>query len=177
MILYSQHTKCMRARYLSSAEASRAHYFLAGAVRTPSGSTAEAPARRSPLGRIGVAALLAGVAIAVDSGPWSAEAIGEPAPVLVADFDGPADDRSLRAAIQSLVTSELNQSPRLATVPRSQVSAALREAGFPDSAAVRGDTARQLAYRLSVKAVVEGAVHRVRPGDYSLVVSAVDAES
>ncbi len=164
-------------RYQSAAEVSRALDELAGAVRTPTGMTAESVPTASRGRRIAVAALLAAGAIALDSRPWAAEAAGEPAQVLVADFDGPADDRTLRAAIQSLVTSELNQSARIATVPRSRVIAALREAGLPDSAAVRGDTARQLAYRLSVKAVVEGAVHRVRPGDYSLVVSAVDAES
>ena len=164
-------------RYQSAAELGRALDDLAGAVRTPTGVAAEGGPAGRRARRIAAAALLALGAIALDSGPWSAEAAVEPAPVLVADFDGPADDRTLRAAIQSLVTSELNQSSRIATVPRSQVTAALREAGLPDTAAVRGDTARQLAYRLSVKAVVEGAVHRVRPGDYALVVSAVDAES
>ncbi len=164
-------------RYQSAAELGRALDGLAGAVRTPSGVTTERAAPASGARRIGGAAAIALVAIALGSGPWNAEASGEPAPVLVADFDGPAEDRTLRAAIQSLVTSELNQSSRIATVPRSQVSAALREAGLADTVPVRGDTARQLAYRLSVKAVVEGAVHQLRPGAYALVVSAVDAES
>ncbi|MBV9879299.1 MAG: protein kinase [Gemmatirosa sp.] len=96
--------------------------------------------------------------------------------VLVSDFDGPAADPSMAAAVQELVTTELNQSRYLSTMPRAQLGSTLRAAGYADTTRVNVDLARQLAFRSSVRAVITGSVVAA-PAGYALSVRAVNAEN
>jgi tetratricopeptide (TPR) repeat protein/tRNA A-37 threonylcarbamoyl transferase component Bud32 len=96
--------------------------------------------------------------------------------ILVAEFDGPPGDSTLAAATRSLVSAALDQSTIVATVPRDQIQLALQQAGKPANTRVDADLARQLAYRRSVRAVLEGSIERLGKG-YSVVLRVVDAES
>jgi tetratricopeptide (TPR) repeat protein len=95
--------------------------------------------------------------------------------IVVADFDGPADDRGLADAVRELVTAELNQSRYVSTLPRDQLDAAMRLANVPESTHVGPQLARELAYRSAVRAVVAGGVSRMGSETYSIVVHVVDA--
>ena len=96
--------------------------------------------------------------------------------ILVAEFDGPADDTTLATAARSLVSAALDESKLLATVPPDQIQLALQEAGKPTSTRLSPQVARELAYRRAVRAVLEGEIQRLGRG-YSLVLRVVDAES
>ena len=96
--------------------------------------------------------------------------------ILVAEFDGPADDPSLAVAVRDLVGSALDESGIVSTVPRDQVRNALRMAGKPESTRVDADLARELAYRSTVRVVIEGRIERIGKG-YSIVLRAVDAHN
>ena len=96
--------------------------------------------------------------------------------ILVAEFDGPADDSSLAVTTRDLVSAALDQSDIVATVPRQQIRLALQNAGKPASTRVDAELARELAYRSAVRTVVEGKIGRLGPG-YSVVLRVVDADS
>jgi tetratricopeptide (TPR) repeat protein/tRNA A-37 threonylcarbamoyl transferase component Bud32 len=96
--------------------------------------------------------------------------------ILVAEFEGPADDSTLATAARSLVSAALDQSEILATVPRDQIQLALQQAGKPTDTRVSADVARELAYRRAVRAVLEGEIERIGKA-YSVVLRVVDAES
>ena len=96
--------------------------------------------------------------------------------ILVAEFDGPADDSTLATAARSLVSAALDQSEILATVPRDQIQLALQQAGKPANTRVSAEVARELAYRRAVRAVLEGEIERIGTA-YSVVLRVVDAES
>ena len=101
---------------------------------------------------------------------------GQPAWVLVSDFEGSTGAGNVTEAIRELVTAELDQSRHVAPMPRQQLRAAMRDAGLPDSASLTPDRARELALRSSVRAILTGNVQAIRPGQYSIVVRAIDAE-
>jgi serine/threonine-protein kinase len=96
--------------------------------------------------------------------------------ILVADFDGPADDPGLASAVRELTTAELNQSKYVSTLPRSQLNTTMRLAGVADTARVGPQLARELAFRSAIRAVLVGSVTRVRGGNYSIVLHVVDAD-
>ena len=93
--------------------------------------------------------------------------------ILVGDFDGPTDDPDLAYAVRELATAELNQSRTLRTLPRSQLAAAMRFAGVPETTRVSPQLARELAYRSAVRAVLSGSITRAGR-NYSVVLRAVD---
>ena len=62
-------------------------------------------------------------------------------------------------------------------MPRQQLVAAMRDAGFADSTPLTGELVRELAVRSSVRAFLGGSVLPVAPGHYSIVLRAVDADS
>jgi tetratricopeptide (TPR) repeat protein len=95
--------------------------------------------------------------------------------IVVADFDGPADDRGLADAVRELTTAELNRSRFVSTLPRDQLDAAMRLANVPETTHVGPQLARELAYRSSVRAVVAGGVSRMGGNNYSIVIHVVDA--
>jgi len=101
---------------------------------------------------------------------------GKKAWILVSEFDGPAADSTVVAAIRDLVISALEQSEIVAAVPRDQVRLALQMSGRPPSARVDAELARELAYRSSVRTVLEGQIGRLGKG-YSVVLRLVDADS
>jgi serine/threonine-protein kinase len=144
----------------------------AAAFRSALLAPAPSAAWRSALIATATVAGLAGAA-------WLATREGDPQNrpwVLIADFDGPADDPSLAAAVRELATVELDQSRSFNTMPRSRVQEALRAAGLADTAHVPADRARELALRSAVRGVVTGVVHPVGPNRYALVLRAVAAD-
>jgi len=122
-----------------------------------------------------VAVMMAGVAFLW----WYAGGVRapiQPAWVLVSDFEGSTGAGNVTEAIRELVTAELDQSRHVAPMPRQQLRLAMRDAGLPDSASLTPDRARELALRSSVRAILTGSVQAVGPGQYSIVVRAIDAE-
>ena len=95
--------------------------------------------------------------------------------VLMGDVEGPPTDGILAKAIRELVTKELNQSQFMTTMPRSAVAGKMRELGYPDSAALNIDIAREIAFRSQVRAVVLGRIDSTRTG-YALALRVVDQE-
>src|SRR5262249_20046721 len=95
--------------------------------------------------------------------------------VLVAELDAPSEDRELATATRDLVMAALDQSPVVASVPLGQIRTALELVGKPDTTRVDARLARELAYRSSVRAVVEGRISRLGDG-YSIVLRVTDAE-
>ncbi|AHG90389.1 protein kinase [Gemmatirosa kalamazoonensis] len=96
--------------------------------------------------------------------------------VVVSDFDGPPSDPALGRVVRELVTTELNQSRFVSTMPRSALAGALRASGRPETTRVNVDLARELAERSSVRAVVTGNVETAGDG-YRLVVRVVDHDA
>ena len=155
---------------------------LPGAATTPSAAKAGAPGRdrerRSSL-VIGVLilALIAAGLLAWRLGRFGSAAHRSAAGrewVMLAEIEGPPEEPSLAPAARDLIAAALDQSNVVATVPREQVRLALRLAGKPDSARVDGDLARELAYRSSIRVLVEGTIHKLG-GGYSTVLRAVDS--
>jgi serine/threonine protein kinase/tetratricopeptide (TPR) repeat protein len=95
--------------------------------------------------------------------------------IVVADFDGPADDPGLANAVRELTTAELNRSSFVSTLPRDQLNTAMQLANIPESTHVGPQLARELAYRSAVRAVVAGGVSRMGGPNYSIVIHVVDA--
>jgi tetratricopeptide (TPR) repeat protein len=95
--------------------------------------------------------------------------------VLFAEMEGPPDDPSVAPAARDLIAAALDQSTTVATVPREQVRLALRLAGKPDTTRVTDELARELAFRSSIRVVIEGAIHKLG-GGYSTVLRAVNSE-
>jgi tetratricopeptide (TPR) repeat protein len=82
----------------------------------------------------------------------------------------------LGAAIRELVSTVLDESKVLSTIPLDQLTDARRAAQVPDSARLTFELARHLAYRTAVRSVVEGRVDRLAKDSYSIVVRARDVE-
>jgi tetratricopeptide (TPR) repeat protein len=155
---------------------------LAAALQAPDApgkAPAAAPERRWAVmaGAVGVI-VLAFVAwrFAPSLFPASASVPGTKAWILVAEFDGPATDSAVVTATRDLVMAALDQSEIVATVPRDQIRLALESAGKPPSVRVDADLARELAYRSSVRTMLEGRVGRLGSG-YSVVLRVVDVDS
>ncbi|HYM80996.1 MAG TPA: protein kinase [Candidatus Limnocylindria bacterium] len=174
-------------RALSKAAADRFAGVTQFAAALAAAPTLADPVRRPPKAAIaaGAAVLAALIGFLVWTGiKRDAFVFGRspPAPaaprewVMVADFDGPPDDSSLAVATRDLVIAALDQSGIVAPLPAEQVRIALRSAGKPSGTRVDSELARELAYRSSVRAVVEGRVSRVGRG-YTSVLRVVDAES
>ncbi|HET7612650.1 MAG TPA: protein kinase [Gemmatimonadaceae bacterium] len=95
--------------------------------------------------------------------------------ILVADFDGPANDPGIASAYRDLVTAALGQSQFVRLMDRRQLNEVMRLAGIPETTFVDVDLARQLAQRSSVRAVLVGGIQPLGSG-YSLVAHVVSAE-
>ena len=133
--------------------------------------------RRLPRVRVVPAALAALAAVGGVAVLWPKAAPATAADwVMVADFVGPREDSTLATAVRELVTVELDQSASFTTMPRYQVAAALRAGGFPDSARISPEVARELAERSAVRAVITGSVLPVAGAGYSIVLRAIGVE-
>jgi len=104
-------------------------------------------------------------------------ALGERDWVLVADFEGPSEDKALPTAVRELVTTELNQSRSIGTVTRQQLNSVMRLAGVAETTHVDAELARQLAVRTSVRAIVAGSIQQIAENRYSLALHVVSADS
>jgi tetratricopeptide (TPR) repeat protein/tRNA A-37 threonylcarbamoyl transferase component Bud32 len=134
--------------------------------------------RRAPLAWVGAAAAL----IATAAVAWWA---GHRAPrviptehrdwIMVAAFDGPPDDPGLAVAARDVVNDALAQSGVVAAVEPEQMTLALALSGRPDTTRVDGRLARELAYRGSVRTVLEGRVTRLGRR-YTTVLRVTDVE-
>ena len=149
---------------------------------TAEGKPTRVRSRRALVGAVVLVLLAVGTSAAWKAG-WLSDLVGgRSAPpakkdwILVAEFEGPADDSSLAVAVRDLVSAALDQSAIVTTVPADQFRLALDLAGKPRGTRVDGALARELAYRRAIRAVVEGRVGRLG-GGYSVVVRAVDADS
>ena len=159
--------------------------FAAAMAASESPAGTEGQRRKPGRAFAGVGAVLA-IAIAGVwiSGPWvskllhpqSSAGAGMKDWIVVADFDGPADDSSLAVTTRDLVSAALDQSQIVATVPQDQIQLALERAGKSADSRVDPGVARELAYRSAVRAIVEGKIGRLGQG-YSVVLRVVDAES
>jgi serine/threonine-protein kinase len=98
---------------------------------------------------------------------------GKKALILLAEFDGPAE---IAAAAHDLLGTAIDQSGIVATVPTDELKTALRQAGRPDTTRIDATLARELAYRRSIRAVVEGRISPVGKG-YSIALRVVDVDS
>ena len=143
------------------------------------------PAPRTRSGRwwaVPIAAVLVAlVAVAVWQAWWPFGGPGGPPPtkkdwILVAEFESAPADTMVAVASHDLLSAALDQSRIVATVPPDQIRRALTMAGKPGNARVDAELARELAYRGSVRAVLEGKVGRLGPA-YSLVLRLVDADT
>jgi tetratricopeptide (TPR) repeat protein len=79
-------------------------------------------------------------------------------------------------ATHDLLSAALDQSSIVQTVPRSLIRQALLAAGKPGNARLDAELAREIAYRSSVRAVLEGKVGRLGSA-YTIVVDVVNADS
>ena len=165
---------------------------MPGPAREPTAGTSVPPSmtaegkparRRRALAGTAVLVLLAVGAFAAWKPGVLSHLMGGSAPprakkdwILVAEFEGPADDTSLAVATRDLVSAALDQSAIVATVPDDQIRLALEQAGKPPGTRVDAALARELAYRRSIRAVVEGHVSRLGRG-YSVVVRVVEADT
>lgn len=96
--------------------------------------------------------------------------------VIVAAFDAPASDLSLGSTIAEAVRTNLSQSHAVRVVQTSAVVAALEQMKRPDTARVDFATAREIAQRISAKAVVGGSIVPAGAG-YIVTARIVAAES
>jgi serine/threonine protein kinase len=96
--------------------------------------------------------------------------------LVVADFEGPSTDPALAVAFRELVTSELNRSHFVETLPRQQLNVVLRNAGLAETSTVNSDLARELAIRSAVRAVVSGSIRSISPTKYRLDLRVTNAE-
>ncbi|HEX9893120.1 MAG TPA: BTAD domain-containing putative transcriptional regulator [Gemmatimonadales bacterium] len=122
------------------------------------------------VGLVGVLLLAAGVLIrSRDRG----RALLEPGWVLIADFEGPAEDPTLTRAVRELVRSALIESGVVQTVPSDLVQEARRQAQVPDTARMTADIARHIAFRTAVEMVVDGSVMPVGQNGYGIALRLV----
>jgi len=96
--------------------------------------------------------------------------------VLVAEFDGPADDPELAHSVRHLVVSAIDQSVSATVLPEEQVALGLERAGKPDSLPVRSELARELAYRAGIRTVLDGEIVRLERR-YSVTLRLIDVEA
>ena len=95
--------------------------------------------------------------------------------ILVAEFEGPAEEPTIGSTVRDLVMAALDQSTVVATVPLTQIRTALRSAGLPDSARLDDQLAQEIALRYSIGTYMLGRVSRLGSG-YSSVVRLLNAE-
>jgi tetratricopeptide (TPR) repeat protein len=164
------------------------------ALMTPSGGvtpTETQPVRVTPARRKSRAVAVAGGLVLVigvgalvlrqplgalfgDDAPAAVEASQRPW-VIVAAFEGGDNDPTLGETAQALVSTGLDQSGVVATVPRPQLGTVLRAAGRPDTARIDPALARELAVRSLVGTVVEGRIDPIGE-TFSVLLRAVNAE-
>ena len=97
-------------------------------------------------------------------------------PVIIADFAVQHTDTALGAVASDAVRSALSQSSLISLVPAPQVAAALRRMARPPTTRLDLATAREMAQREGVKAVVDGQVTGVGTG-YIVSLRLVSADS
>jgi len=146
------------------------------AIATPSGGTtptAMAPTSSNGGVRSGlwvavavIAVIVVGVAAIMIRGMGGSDArdmavrpLEERPWVIVAEFEG--GDRELAEQVRAVVTGALDQTELVVTVPSTQLSDALRAAGYDDTVRVTNQLARELAVRDYVQHVIQGRIDRI----------------
>ena len=104
-------------------------------------------------------------------GAWPAPA-GPPRSILLAELDGQGVDRELTRYMRELIAVALTESRLVTPLAPDQVVAVRRAAGIDDTVRIVGGTARQLAARAGVGAMVTGEILRAG-GGYSLILHAL----
>ena len=154
---------------------------LGGASAT---ATPSVPVKRSRR-RVAMAAALVIAAVAVTfvasralgigpfGSPLSSGAVTENGRVLVANFEG-GRDTSLTSTVTELFRLALAQSRSIRTVDPSTLGPALQRMNRPPMSAINAATARELAVREGMTAVVEGRILGA-PGSYVLTAKLIAA--
>ncbi|HKV50320.1 MAG TPA: serine/threonine-protein kinase [Gemmatimonadaceae bacterium] len=97
-------------------------------------------------------------------------------PVIIADFAVQHTDTALGAVVSDAVRAALSQSQVISLVPPPEIAAALKRMERPANTRLDLATAREMAQRAGVKAVVDGQVTGVGTG-YILTLRLVSADS
>jgi tetratricopeptide (TPR) repeat protein len=97
-------------------------------------------------------------------------------PLVVADFQGMSDGASLARVVTEGLRADLAQSPFVTAADRARVRETLQRMMRPDTGSLDPETAREVALRLGLKAVIEGDVGRAGSG-YLLMARVVTADS
>ncbi|HSR43178.1 MAG TPA: hypothetical protein VLL48_13415, partial [Longimicrobiales bacterium] len=102
--------------------------------------------------------------------------LDEREPLVVADFDGLTGDSALALVVSEGLRADLAQSSFVTTVDRARVRETLALMLRPPEARLDAVTAREVAVRLGLKAVIEGEIGRAGAG-YLLTARVVGADS
>lgn len=129
----------------------------------------QAPSRPSGLMRLGraVPIALGCIALVACGGvawwvvPHEKMLVAEGTHLLLADFDNQTGDSIFHGSLDSALRVGLAQSPHLSLVPRSGIEAALKQMREPPDAALDERTAREVALRSGVAAVLLPSIARV----------------
>lgn len=84
--------------------------------------------------------------------------------ILIADFDNTTDDPLLGDALREALLVDLSQSPVVKIVPNGTIVSTLALMGKPADTRLDGNTAREVALRDGIKAVVVGQISPVTEG-------------
>jgi hypothetical protein len=108
-----------------------------------------------------------------DTESSTAIAVTEPDWILVAAFEGPANDPELPVAARQVVIAVLDESGIVRPVPDAEVRVALEWAGRPDTARLDVGLAREIGEQHGAWSVIDGQLRAVGNG-YSFVLRAID---
>ena len=127
------------------------------------------------------AAIVASGIVVVALGTWGVNFWKEPALgaddwILVADFDGPADEPRLANGTRELATAVIGQSRLLRVVERRALNGVMRRAGIAETTHVDVDLARELAKRSAVRGVLRGSVRRMDATTLEIVLHILRAD-
>jgi serine/threonine-protein kinase len=148
----------------------------------PAAATAAAVGAERPSRWVRIAALGVGAAVVV-AGLWfgierlkgRALPPGQRPYTIVAEVEGSADLET-RRAVRGLVASALDASGIIAALPDDQIRLGLSQAGKPETTTLDIATARELAVRGSMRAIVAATADRIG-GAYTVSVRVLDADS
>ncbi|MBI1723677.1 MAG: protein kinase, partial [Gemmatimonadetes bacterium] len=148
----------------------------------PAAGTAAAAGAERPSRWVRIAALGVGAAVVV-AGLWfgierlkdRALPPGQRPYTIVAEVEGSADLET-RRAVRGLVASALDASGIIAALPDDQIRLGLSQAGKPETTTLDIATARELAVRGSMRAIVAATADRIG-GAYTVNVRVLDADS
>jgi len=149
-----------------------------GASMVPAATTARRPRRWAPVAASAIAVIAAAIVVLLRGMGSGADEFNEVARrdwIIVAEFDGSADSAILHMA-RELVSTALDQSSIVMTVPWADIQQGLELAGRPDTVRLDAMLAQELAVRSTVRPVLTGQIDRVG-NTFSILLRVIDADS